>query len=48
VALGLQGKVVIVIGSGRGIGDALLFLASERAGFITGEVLHVTGGRSSN
>jgi 3-oxoacyl-[acyl-carrier protein] reductase len=27
------------------IADAIAFLASERAGFITGEVLHVTGGR---
>jgi 3-oxoacyl-[acyl-carrier protein] reductase len=27
------------------IADAIAFLASERAGMITGEVLHVTGGR---
>ena len=27
------------------VADAIAFLASERAGFISGEVLHVTGGR---
>lgn len=36
------------LGVPRDIADAVLFLASERAGFITGEVLHVTGGRYSN
>ncbi|NYT77494.1 3-oxoacyl-ACP reductase FabG [Alcaligenaceae bacterium] len=32
-------------GQPQDIADAVAFLASERAGFITGEVLHVTGGR---
>lgn len=36
------------LGIPQDIADAVLFLASERAGFITGEVLHVTGGRYSN
>jgi 3-oxoacyl-[acyl-carrier protein] reductase len=36
------------LGLPRDIADAVLFLASERAGFITGELLHVTGGRYSN
>lgn len=30
------------------IADAVAFLASHRAGFITGELLHVTGGRFSS
>jgi 3-oxoacyl-[acyl-carrier protein] reductase len=33
------------VGRPEDIADAVAFLASERAGFITGEVLHVTGGR---
>lgn len=33
------------VGRPTDIGDAVAFLASERASFITGEVLHVTGGR---
>lgn len=32
-------------GQPEDIADAVAFLASERAGFITGETLHVTGGR---
>lgn len=35
------------IGEPQEIADAVLFLASERAAFITGELLHVTGGRYS-
>lgn len=33
------------VGQPSDIADAIAFIASERAGFITGEVLHVTGGR---
>lgn len=33
------------VGKPSDIADAVAFLASERASFITGEVLHVTGGR---
>ncbi|MFJ1257004.1 3-oxoacyl-ACP reductase FabG [Cupriavidus sp. CuC1] len=33
------------VGRPADIADAVAFLASERASFITGEVLHVTGGR---
>jgi 3-oxoacyl-[acyl-carrier protein] reductase len=32
-------------GQPRDVADAVAFLASERAGFISGEVLHVSGGR---
>jgi 3-oxoacyl-[acyl-carrier protein] reductase len=33
------------VGRPDDIADAVAFLVSERAGFISGEVLHVTGGR---
>src|SRR5690606_16568208 len=36
------------LGAVEDIADAVAFLASERAGFITGETLHVTGGRYSS
>lgn len=42
------GTPVQRIGRVRDVADAALFLASERAGFISGECLHVTGGRYSN
>jgi 3-oxoacyl-[acyl-carrier protein] reductase len=35
------------IGRPEEIADAVLFLASERAGYITGDIVHVTGGRYS-
>jgi len=36
------------LGSLDDISNAILFLASDRSGFITGETLHVTGGRYSS
>lgn len=36
------------LGTTNDIADAITFLVSERAGFINGEVLHVTGGRYGN
>ena len=33
------------VGKPTDIADAVAFLASDRASFITGEVLHVSGGR---
>jgi len=41
----VQAQPVKRVGRPQDIADAVAFLASERAGFITGEVLHVTGGR---
>lgn len=36
------------LGSPEDIANAIVFLASDRAGYITGETLHVTGGRYSS
>ncbi|WP_226553882.1 3-oxoacyl-ACP reductase FabG [Celeribacter naphthalenivorans] len=33
------------VGDAEDVADAIVFLASERAGYISGDVLHVTGGR---
>lgn len=41
----LQMQPVKRVGRPGDIADAIAFLASERASFISGEVLHVTGGR---
>jgi 3-oxoacyl-[acyl-carrier protein] reductase len=42
---GIQAQAIKRVGRPTDIADAVIFLASERASFITGEVLHVTGGR---
>lgn len=41
----VQAQPIKRVGRPADVADAVAFLASERAGFITGEVLHVTGGR---
>jgi 3-oxoacyl-[acyl-carrier protein] reductase len=41
----LQVQPVKRLGKPADVADAIAFLASERASFISGEVLHVTGGR---
>jgi 3-oxoacyl-[acyl-carrier protein] reductase len=41
----IQMQPVKRVGRPDDIADAVAFLASERAGFISGEVVHVTGGR---
>jgi 3-oxoacyl-[acyl-carrier protein] reductase len=41
----VQAQPIKRAGKPDDIADAVAFLASERAGFISGEVLHVTGGR---
>lgn len=41
----IQMQPIKRVGRPDDVADAVVFLASERAGFISGEVLHVTGGR---
>ena len=41
----VQAQPIKRVGLPGDVADAVTFLASERAGFITGEVIHVTGGR---
>ena len=41
----VQAQPIKRVGQPDDVADAVAFLASERAGFISGEVLHVTGGR---
>ncbi len=44
-ARSLAGMPIKRIGQPEEVADAVAFLASARAGFITGEVLHISGGR---
>ena len=44
----LKHNTIRRLGSLDDVASAILFLASDRAGFITGETLHVTGGRYSS
>jgi 3-oxoacyl-[acyl-carrier protein] reductase len=41
----VQAQPIKRVGQPGDVADAVVFFASERASFITGEVLHVTGGR---
>lgn len=44
----IQNTPIPRLGKEEDIANAVLFLASKRASWITGEVIHVTGGRYSN
>ncbi len=44
----LERNTVPRLGTPQDVADAVCFLCSPRAGFITGELLHVTGGRYSS
>jgi NAD(P)-dependent dehydrogenase (short-subunit alcohol dehydrogenase family) len=35
------------LGTAEEVAEAILFIASDRAGFITGEILHVNGGKTA-
>jgi NAD(P)-dependent dehydrogenase (short-subunit alcohol dehydrogenase family) len=35
------------LGTAEEVADAILFIASEKAGFITGEIIHVNGGKTA-
>jgi 3-oxoacyl-[acyl-carrier protein] reductase len=41
----IEAQPIKRVGRPTDIADAVTFLASERASFISGEVLHVSGGR---
>jgi 3-oxoacyl-[acyl-carrier protein] reductase len=41
----IQAQPIKRVGRPEDVADAVAFLASERAGFISGEVVHVSGGR---
>jgi NAD(P)-dependent dehydrogenase (short-subunit alcohol dehydrogenase family) len=43
-----QGVPLKRIGRAEEIADAIAFLASGKAGFLTGEILHVNGGKTAS
>ena len=40
----LDDKVAIVTGASKGIGAGIVFLASDDAGWLTGEIIFANGG----
>jgi len=43
-----QDRVVVVTGGAQGIANMVLYLASDKAGFITGENICIDGGMTRN
>ena len=41
------GLPMMRLGTAEEVADAVLFIASEKAGFITGEIIHVNGGKTA-